>query len=198
MAALRGRLLAGMARRAALESLTGSRAGAGSLLRLSGVRAASDLPHNLLPGPYPRTEEERAAAAKKYGLPLEDYKPYPDEGFGYGDYPMLPEKSQEERDPWYRWDHSDFRRNWGEPIHWDFDKYIRTRVDTSPTTVPFQWMCKVFVGFLVIMGTLFYLGQEFPSYRPVAPKQYPFNNLYLERGGDPNKAPPEVKNYEIK
>lgn len=30
-----------------------------------------------------------------------------------------------------------------------------------------------------------------------APKQYPYNNLYLERGGDPEKQPEEVKNYEI-
>lgn len=32
------------------------------------------------PGPYPETEEERKAAAKKYGLLPEDYKPYPDDG----------------------------------------------------------------------------------------------------------------------
>uniref|UniRef100_A0AAY5KNA4 Uncharacterized protein n=1 Tax=Esox lucius TaxID=8010 RepID=A0AAY5KNA4_ESOLU len=47
-------------------------------------------------------------------------------------YPKLPDRSQHERDPWYSWDHPDLRRNWGEPIHWDFDMYIRNRVDTSP------------------------------------------------------------------
>lgn len=30
-----------------------------------------------------------------------------------------------------------------------------------------------------------------------APKQYPFDDLYLEKGGDPEKKPEEVKNYEI-
>ena len=30
-----------------------------------------------------------------------------------------------------------------------------------------------------------------------APKQYPYNNLHLESGGDPEKAPEEVKNYTI-
>ncbi|KAG2463015.1 NDUB8 dehydrogenase, partial [Polypterus senegalus] len=99
----------------------------------------------MLPGPYPKTPEERAAAAKKYNMRVEDYEPYPDDGMGYGDYPKLPDKSQQERDPWYSWDHPDLRRNWGEP----------------------------------------------------APKQYPYNNLYLERGGDPNKEPEEVKHYEI-
>lgn len=176
----------------------GRRVGAGWLVPYASVRAAHDIPHHLMPGPYPKTAEERAAAAKKYNLPLEDYKPYPDDGMGYGDYPMLPEKSQEERDPWYTWDHSDFRRNWGETLHWDFDKYLRNRVDTSPTPVPFDWMLKVFLAFMASMALMFYLGEKFPSYAPVAPKQYPYNNLYLEHGGDPSKAPPEVKNYGFK
>merc|ERR1711981_1508257 len=46
------------------------------------------------PGPYPETEEERLAAAKKYGLIPEDYEPYPNDGqwneaigpHGLGDY----------------------------------------------------------------------------------------------------------------
>uniref|UniRef100_A0A671QIM1 Uncharacterized protein n=1 Tax=Sinocyclocheilus anshuiensis TaxID=1608454 RepID=A0A671QIM1_9TELE len=37
----------------------------------------------------------------------------------YGDYPLLPERSQQERDPWYQWDHPDLRRNWGEPVRKD-------------------------------------------------------------------------------
>jgi hypothetical protein len=37
------------------------------------------------PAPYPQTEEERAKAAKKYGIPVEKYEPYPNDGFGYGD-----------------------------------------------------------------------------------------------------------------
>ncbi|XP_016341079.1 NADH dehydrogenase [ubiquinone] 1 beta subcomplex subunit 8, mitochondrial-like [Sinocyclocheilus anshuiensis] len=80
-----------------------------------GTRAASGPSKDMLPGSYPRTPEETAAAAKKYNMTLEDYKPYPDDGMGYGDYPLLPERSQQERDPWYQWDHPDLRRNWGEP-----------------------------------------------------------------------------------
>ena len=30
------------------------------------------------------------------------------------------------------------------------------------------------------------------------PKEYPFNNLYLERGGDPNKDPSEEKHTSTK
>lgn len=33
-------------------------------------------------GPYPKTPEERAAAAKKYNMTVEDYEPYPDNGEG--------------------------------------------------------------------------------------------------------------------
>lgn len=35
-----------------------------------------------LPGPYPTTPEERAAAAKKYNMRVEDYEPYGDKGEG--------------------------------------------------------------------------------------------------------------------
>ena len=70
----------------------------------------------MLPGPYPKTPEERAATAKKYNMQVEDYEPYPDDGMGYGDYPKLPDRSQQERDPWYDWDHPDLRLNWGEPV----------------------------------------------------------------------------------
>ncbi|KAG7261621.1 hypothetical protein CRUP_000967 [Coryphaenoides rupestris] len=102
----------------------------------------------------------------------------------YGDYPQLPDKSQQERDPWYRWDHPDLRRNWGEPMHWDFDLYIRNRVDTSPTVVPWATMTKQLLGFLGFMMFMFYMGEQFKAYQPTAPKQFPYNNLYLEKGNN--------------
>ncbi|XP_008287044.1 NADH dehydrogenase [ubiquinone] 1 beta subcomplex subunit 8, mitochondrial [Stegastes partitus] len=171
--------------------------GSGISALISGSRAASSVGKGSLPGPYPKTPEERAAAAKKYNMIPEDYEPYPDKGEGYGDYPMLPNKSQHERDPWYSWDHSDLRRNWGETMHWDFDMYTRNRVDTSPTVVPYHSMVKDLFLFLGFMAFMFYVGYECKSYQPVGPKQYPYNNLYLEKGGDPEKQPEEVKNYEL-
>uniref|UniRef100_A0A8D0GU08 NADH dehydrogenase [ubiquinone] 1 beta subcomplex subunit 8, mitochondrial n=1 Tax=Sphenodon punctatus TaxID=8508 RepID=A0A8D0GU08_SPHPU len=157
-----------------LRAVTLLRAG-GSRVAPLWARPASDLSKDMLPGPYPKTPEERAAAAKKYNMRVEDYEPYPDDGMGYGDYPKLPDRSQHERDPWYSWDHSDLRHNYGEPIHWEFD----------------------FFAFLGLIMILFYIGHLYPAYQPVGPKQYPYNDLYLERGGDPNKEPPEVKHYEI-
>ncbi|CAN9509164.1 unnamed protein product [Ophioblennius macclurei] len=164
---------------------------------ISGSRTAAGLSKDGLPGPYPKTPEERAAAAKKYNMRVEDYEPYPDNGEGFGDYPKLPDRSQHERDPWYKWDHPDLRRNWGEPMHWDFDMYIRNRVDTSPSPVSWSTMSKHLLGFVGFMLFMFYIGELMPCYQPVGPKQYPYNNLYLERGGDPAKEPEEVKNYEI-
>ncbi|XP_038181683.1 NADH dehydrogenase [ubiquinone] 1 beta subcomplex subunit 8, mitochondrial isoform X2 [Arvicola amphibius] len=152
---------------------------------------------DMLPGRYPRTPEERAAAAKKYNMRVEDYEPYPDDGMGYGDYPKLPDRSQQERDPWYEWDHPDLRLNWGETIPWDLDMYIRNRVDTSPTPVSWNVMCKHLFGFVAFMAFMFWVGETFPSYQPVGPKQYPYNNLYLEKGGDPTKEPEPVVHYEI-
>ncbi|XP_022424757.1 NADH dehydrogenase [ubiquinone] 1 beta subcomplex subunit 8, mitochondrial isoform X1 [Monodon monoceros] len=158
---------------------------------------ASHITKDMLPGPYPRTPEERAAAAKKYNMRVEDYEPYPDDGMGYGDYPKLPDRSQQERDPWYDWDHPELRLNWGEPMHWDLDMYIRNRVDTSPTPVSWNLMCKHLFGFVAFMLFMFWVGETYPTYQPVGPKQYPYNNLYLERGGDPSKEPEPVVHYEI-
>ncbi|XP_020373786.1 NADH dehydrogenase [ubiquinone] 1 beta subcomplex subunit 8, mitochondrial isoform X2 [Rhincodon typus] len=176
--------------------------GVGKSLQLVGssdkyVRAASSISKDMLPGPYPSTPEERAQAAKKYNMRVEDYEPYPDDGMGFGDYPKLPDRSQQERDPWYTWDEPDLRRNWGEPMHWDFDMFIRNRVDTSPGPVDWSTMVKTLGGFVGFMLFMFFLGELFPSYQPVAPKQYPYNNLYLENGGAPDKEMPEVPNYKI-
>ncbi|XP_026887345.2 NADH dehydrogenase [ubiquinone] 1 beta subcomplex subunit 8, mitochondrial [Electrophorus electricus] len=174
-----------------------NRKGQGIYKMITGSRAASGVHKDMLPGSYPKTAEERAAAAKKYNLTPQDYQPYPDNGMGLGDYPMLPDKSQQENDPWYQWDQQDLRRNWGEPVHWDFDMFTRNRVDTSPTPVDWPTMSKSLLGFLCLMLLMFGLGEVFPAYQPVAPKQYPYNNLYLEYGGDPEKEPEAVKNYEI-
>ncbi|XP_005990029.1 NADH dehydrogenase [ubiquinone] 1 beta subcomplex subunit 8, mitochondrial [Latimeria chalumnae] len=163
----------------------------------AGARAASGISKDMLPGPYPQTPEERAAAAKKYNMRVEDYEPHPDNGMGLGDYPKLPNRSQHERDPWYKWDDAELRQNWGEPMHWDFDMYTRNRVDTSPSPVPWNSMCKQLFGFIGFMLFMFWMGEVFPSYQPVIPKQYPYNNLYLENGGDPKKEVEEVKHYEI-
>ncbi|KAL7856557.1 hypothetical protein SRHO_G00154560 [Serrasalmus rhombeus] len=75
--------------------------------------------------------------------------------------------------------------------------FIRNRVDTSPSPVDWSTMSKTLLGYLGFMLLMFGLGEVFPAYQPVAPKQFPYNDLYLERGGDPEKEPEPVKHYEI-
>lgn len=76
----------------------------------------SDWNKDFKPAPYPTTEEERVAAAKKYNLLPQEYKPYPDDGMGYGDYPHLPDVSNDLKDPYYPYDMPDMKRNFNEPV----------------------------------------------------------------------------------
>lgn len=68
------------------------------------------------PAPFPQTEAERLAAAKKYNLLPEEYKPYADNGLGYGDYPQLPNISIENKDEYYPYDFPELKRNFNEPV----------------------------------------------------------------------------------
>lgn len=81
------------------------------------------------PAPYPVTQKQREAAAKKYGVPIEEYEPYPDDGLGFGDYPKLPYKSVEHRDPYYPYDFPEHKRNFQEPFHANIDEISEDRVN---------------------------------------------------------------------
>eukprot|EP00092_Neocalanus_flemingeri_P021575 GFUD01023400.1.p1 GENE.GFUD01023400.1~~GFUD01023400.1.p1 ORF type:complete len:179 (+),score=25.92 GFUD01023400.1:43-579(+) len=95
---------------------------------------ASPAPWNYLwkPGPYPEDKDSRAAAAKKYGMLLEDYSPYEDRDVMAGDYPCLPIDPMSERSALYEWDHPEYRRNYGEPLQEQWWMYQDTRI--SPNT----------------------------------------------------------------
>ncbi|CAH1799857.1 unnamed protein product [Owenia fusiformis] len=127
------------------------------------------------PGPYPKTQAEREAAAKKYGLRIEDYEPYPDDGMGYGDYPKLPVASYDNRSDYEAWDIPEQKRNFGEPLHADWDAYTGDRLNTDMRQ-RFSWTSR-FVWFIAVMGsiTAIYIhGLSYPIFHPVMPKQYPF------------------------
>lgn len=78
------------------------------------VRSAGTWYKDLMPGPYPTTPEQKAAAAKKYNLLPEEYEADPD---GFGDYPKLPMISTESKDPFRDWDFPEHRKDFGEPMH---------------------------------------------------------------------------------
>lgn len=52
-------------------------------------------------------------------------------------------------------------------MHWDFDMYIRNRVDTSPLAMDWKTMYTTLLGFVGFMLFMFYVGEKFPSYQPV-------------------------------
>nr|CAH7730570.1 unnamed protein product [Callosobruchus chinensis] len=126
------------------------------------------------PGPYPTTEAEKLAAAEKYGLHPSEYKPYPDDGQGRGDYPNLPLVSGDARDPFYPWDNPELKRNFNEPMHDNFDLYREDRYDVSAKLRRPMWF--YYAQFLGVMfGTFFIysLLENVKMFHPVVPRQYP-------------------------
>lgn len=91
------------------------------------IRSASHWNKDWKPGPYPKTQAEREAAAKKYGMSIEEYEPYPDDGTGFGDYPKLPDISIERKDINYPYDYPEAKRNFNEPMHVHIDMYSEDR-----------------------------------------------------------------------
>ncbi|CAG9110263.1 hypothetical protein JYU34_010922 [Plutella xylostella] len=132
------------------------------------------------PGAYPQTPEERAAAAKKYGLTIEEYQPYP-EHMGYGDYPKLPDIGADSKDPYYPYDSPEFKRNFNEPIHMSAELYGEDRYDISMRprfSLLHQWTW--FLGTLAGSFALFFFLEDYKVGRPVTAKQYPWNGPHYE------------------
>jgi len=95
---------------------------------------SSPAPWNYMwkPGRFPEDLDERKAAAKKYGMLLEDYSPYEDPDRMTGDYPCLPIEPAAEKNGLYEWDDPAYRRNYGEPLQEEWSMYQETRL--SPNT----------------------------------------------------------------
>ncbi|XP_034233937.1 NADH dehydrogenase [ubiquinone] 1 beta subcomplex subunit 8, mitochondrial [Thrips palmi] len=138
--------------------------------RQAGIQYMDDF----IPGPYPKTEKERLAAAKKYGLLPHEYKPVADDGWGKGDYPHLPDIGADSKDPNYPWDYPEFRINYGEPLHHNFEIYGEDRLDPAK-----DWgisktdMVKYFVVTMALAAAIALLADPYPIHRPVCEKQYP-------------------------
>lgn len=131
-----------------------------------------------IPGPYPKTEKERLAAAKKYGLLPHEYKPVADDGFGKGDYPHLPDIGAESKDPYYPWDYPEFKMNYGEPFHHEFDIYGEDRLDPAKSWwgLSKRTMITYFLSVVTFMTAITILLDPYPVHRPVCEKQFPNPN----------------------
>ncbi|EDW86368.1 uncharacterized protein Dwil_GK17672 [Drosophila willistoni] len=149
-----------------------------SLARLA-VRNLAGWNKDYKPAAYPKTEKERLAAAKKYYLLPEEYKPYADDGLGYGDYPKVGGGwGAEAKDTYYPWDFPEHKRNLHEPVSVDHDLYGEDRY--SQAEPPRFSNSYYFVSFLGVMSgclALYYWLEDKKMYRPVAEKQYPGNGV---------------------
>lgn len=76
----------------------------------------SEWNYNWQPGPYPKTRQEKAAEAAKYGLLPHDYEPLPDDGSGHGGYVKLPDKGAIQRSHYYDWDDHAWKRDFMDPV----------------------------------------------------------------------------------
>ncbi|XP_017784534.1 PREDICTED: NADH dehydrogenase [ubiquinone] 1 beta subcomplex subunit 8, mitochondrial [Nicrophorus vespilloides] len=126
------------------------------------------------PAAFPKTQEERNAAAEKYGLISSEYKPYANDGTGMGDYPELPLTSGDSRDPHYPWDNPELKRNFNEPLHADFEMYGEDRYDVmfkhrTPVYKQFFQFTGVMLGIFIVYGVC----ENFKMFPGLIPKQYP-------------------------
>jgi len=155
-----------------------------ALASLSKRSMSSVKPWNYLwkPGPYPETEEERLAAAKKYGLIPEDYKPYPRDGTfneslgpqGLGDYPMLEKSSGDSRSGHVNWDDPDLKRNYGEPLHYNWYYSTETRYDNTTRTRYTKYEhLGIFLGLFTFFAAPYYFLRNYPIYPPISKRQTP-------------------------
>ena len=90
----------------------------------------------------PKTKEERAAAARKYGMIEEDYVPYGEDEhpeWYMGDYPKLKPVGADERPGHHNWDFPNLKKDFGEPMDEDWYAWQSTRCDTGRKFRP-PWM----------------------------------------------------------
>ncbi|CAG2247108.1 NADH dehydrogenase [ubiquinone] 1 beta subcomplex subunit 8, mitochondrial-like [Mytilus edulis] len=126
------------------------------------------------PAALPKNEEERAAKAKNYGMIPEDYKPMANDGTGFGDYPDLPAIGAHSRNPWEHYDMPHLKRNYGEPMHPEFDALTEDRLDPAFAKQPgYPPIWKQFLILATVLG-VFTIICTVPIYRfkPLMPKQY--------------------------
>lgn len=127
-----------------------------------------------VPGAFPMNQEQRDAAAKKYGIHPDEYKPFPNDGAGFGDYPDIPLVSGDAKDPFYPWDNPELKRNFNETLSNEFDLIGEDRFDISyKYRIPLATQIAQFVLVMAgCFGVYLYLEnmKQFPG---LIPKQYP-------------------------
>merc|ERR1711962_1391552 len=124
-------------------------------------------------------------------------KGWKDDGTGFhGAYPNWEEFRYEDRDPRPAVPYFDRqqKRYFGEPVHVE-DDMLNVWMPDDGSADPELTLGRMLtdfgvafgcIGALIAIDVFFVDGSE---RCPVVPKQYPFNELWVERGGDPNVIP---------
>ncbi|XP_067951418.1 NADH dehydrogenase [ubiquinone] 1 beta subcomplex subunit 8, mitochondrial-like [Watersipora subatra] len=170
------------------------RLGQSSRLITSTARSSAVWNRDWVPGPYPKTQAERAAAAEKYGLRVEDYQPYnPDEDPGYGDYPKVKWIGAEARDPYDDIDYPHTGTNYKEVLHVRADQSVSDRYNPSwedqsyfSTRFMLTVFLSIYFGGMALQALCEYF--DIRTHMPAMPKQYP-DHLWVQRGKDREKMP---------
>lgn len=105
-------------------------------------------------------------------------------------YPKIPYKSAQLNEPLGWWDNQE-RRNKETPLHEDDDvlnMWMYDEVECGGKYTKWQALGQLLTAF-GLLGLVGYLSMLYdaPSRNPAAPKEYPFDHLHLERGGDPSE-----------
>lgn len=124
------------------------------------------LPDEQLPGKYPVTAEDWITSARKYGIPIEEYEPYPDDGWhSAGDYPKFKPVHGLARDAWHEWQNPNYKTDWGHVMHIDEQNLLSNTFDgISPTYKPMWKMFLQFITPLVGFTALLILGEFWLPY----------------------------------
>ncbi|XP_054277807.1 NADH dehydrogenase [ubiquinone] 1 beta subcomplex subunit 8, mitochondrial [Macrosteles quadrilineatus] len=130
---------------------------------------------DFMPGPYPKTPEEKAAAAKKYGLLPEEYYADPE---GKGDYPVLPNISGATKSDVYNWDHPHLKKDFNETMHLDANIISEDRLDCNldeKSQIPNRVQFAMYIGILLFFFVPIYLCDKYDIkvHLPHAKRQFP-------------------------
>lgn len=159
------------------------------------------------PNKYPETEAERKAAALRYGMRPEDYKPHdPNTSLNQavGDYPDLGEVNYAIKDPHEAYTDRWHRRNFGEPVHIHWigrraDRITWTGVEAEAVDMKHVWhKILLFYGAIVLFAYWQMTAPRHGTLRwktPMMPKQYPFDYNRARPHADPRLYP--IVNYSF-
>ena len=121
----------------------------------------------------PVTPEEKAKAARKYGMIPEDYEPIgtTDPAMGkfvnYGDYPKMLFEAQNEMPTHYPYDMPELKRDYGWPLHVDDWWLDERKYDSYENEPKIYSPYRLAAGFFLVMPIVFYLCTKTPrAYYP--------------------------------